>query len=128
MVVSWLHGMRPESTYLTRLHVGFIRQENSMFSYLYWIRRENGWKELPVKVQDHLYTCDVYAVDENAGPMIGINFDIPGMPGAEYVVRVHHDGTIHMRTVHYNSGWRTEIRYQAEAPDMHEYDYYYPAV
>ena len=120
--------MRPESTYLTRLHVGFIRQENSMFSYLYWIRRENGWKELPVKVQDHLYTCDVYAVDENAGPMIGINFDIPGMPGAEYVVRVHHDGTIHMRTVHYNSGWRTEIRYQAEAPDMHEYDYYYPAV
>lgn len=109
------------------LSCSLFRQENSMFSYLYFIRRENGWKELPVKVQDHLYTCDVYAVDENAGPMTGIAFDIPGMPGARYVVRVCHDGTIHMRTVHYNSGLRTEIRYQAEVPDMLESDYFYPA-
>ena len=99
-----------------------------MFSYLYWIRGENGWKELSVKVQDHLYTCDVYAVDENAGAMAGIAFDIPGMPGAEYVVRVEHDGPVYMRTVRYTSGWETEIRYQAEAPDMLESDYYYPAV
>ena len=91
-----------------------------MFSYLYWVRCENGWEEISVKVQDHLYTCDVYAVDENAGPQTSINFDIPGMPGAQYRVCAEYDGPIFMRTVRYTSGLVTEIMYQAEAPDMLE--------